>query len=312
MPLWGLVAGLLALFAGLTAIIVLAGSLIRERSQIQASLNAIESISGPVPETMRREYDKPFNERVTAPAAAWLASVARTLSGANWARNTAVRLDRAGNPAGWTAERILAAKSLFAVGAATLVAGVLLLASSPLPALLWGALFGVGGFFVPDLLVLNKAQQRAEAIQRALPDAIDLLTITVESGLTFDAGLAQVARNTSGPLAQEFTRVLKEIQIGSARAAALRAMAERTDVEDLRIFLNSMVQAEKLGIPIADVLRVQSAEMRIKRSQRIEEQAMKLPVKLVFPLLLGVMPALFVVILGPAIISIYQTLFAAP
>ncbi len=160
--------------------------------------------------------------------------------------------------------------------------------------------------------MINKGQHRADAMQRALPDALDLLTITVESGLAFDAGLVQVARNTDGPLPQEFTRVLKEIQIGSSRTAAFRAMAERTDVEDLRIFLNSMVQAEKLGIPVADVLRVQSSEMRIKRSQRIEEQAMKLPVKLVFPLLLGIMPALFVVILGPALISIYQTLLSGP
>lgn len=312
MSVWVLAAGLAALFVGLTAIIVLVGSLTRERSQIAASLHAIESISGPVPETMRREYDKPFNERVTGPAATWLASIARTLSGANWARNTAVRLDKAGNPPDWDAERILATKTLAALVLATFVGGILLVSGSPLPALLWGVVFGVVGFFVPDMLVVRMAEGRGETIQRALPDAIDLLTITVESGLAFDAGLAQVARNTDGPLSQEFTRVLKEIQIGSSRGAALKAMADRTDVEDLRIFLNSMVQAEKLGIPVADVLRVQSAEMRIKRGQRIEEQAMKLPVKLIFPLLLGVMPALFVVILGPALISIYQTLLTGP
>lgn len=305
---WLLVAGLAALFVGLTAMIVLVGSLTRERSQISASLHTIEAISGSVPEKMRREYDKPFSERVTGPATGWLASVARTLSGANWSTNTAVRLNKAGNPVGWDAERILSAKTLAGLGLATLVGSVLLLSGSPLPALLWGVVFGVTGFFVPDLLLINTAQHRGQSIERVLPDAIDLLTITVESGLTFDAGLQQVARNTDGPLAEEFTRVLKEIQIGSSRSVALKGMVDRTDVEDLRIFLNSMVQAEKLGIPIADVLRVQSTEMRIKRSQRVEEQAMKLPVKLVFPLMLGILPALFIVILGPALISIYQTL----
>ena len=109
--------------------------------------------------------------------------------------------------------------------------------------------------------------------------------------MAFDAALAQVARNTDGPLAEEFTRVLKEVQIGSGRSDALRALSERTDVEDLQVFLNSMVQAEKLGIPIADVLRVQAAEIRLKRSQRIEEQAMKLPVKMVFPVMFGIMPS---------------------
>ena len=124
--------------------------------------------------------------------------------------------------------------------------------------------------------------------------------------MAFDAALAQVAHNTDGPLAEEFTRVLKEIQIGSGRSEALRGLADRTDVDDLRIFLNSMIQAEKLGIPIADVLRVQAAEMRLKRSQRIEEQAMKLPVKIVFPLMFGIMPAMFIVILGPAALRIIE------
>ena len=306
---WILLLGLLALFAGIAAVIVLVGSITRERSQLSASLKTIEAIGGPIPDPMRRQYDKPFNERVTVPAAAGLASVARTLSGANWARNTAVRLAKAGNPPGWDVERILATKTLAALGFATLIAGVLLISGSTLPAMLWGVVFGAFGFFLPDLLVINKAQHRAQTIETSLPDAIDLLTISVESGLAFDAALGQVARNTDGPLAQEFTRVLKEIQIGSSRTAALKALSERTDVAELRIFLNSMIQAERLGIPIADVLRVQSTEMRVKRSQRIEEQAMKLPVKLVFPLLLGIMPALFVVILGPALISIVQTLF---
>jgi tight adherence protein C len=310
MPTWTLIAGLGALFLGVAGAIVLAGSIGRERSQISASLQAIEAISGPIPDGMKQVYDKPFGERVTQPVLAWFARVARTISGANWVSNANKRIEKAGNPPGWDAERILALKAIAAVAFAGILGGLLFLGGRPGPALLWGAVFGVFGFFLPDLLLLNKAQHRADAIRRALPDSIDLLTISVESGLAFDAAMAQVAQNTDGPLSEEINRVLREIQIGSSRSDALRALSDRTDVEDLRIFLNSMVQAEKLGIPIADVLRVQASEIRLKRSQRIEEQAMKLPVKLVFPLLLGIMPALFIVILGPAVISIYQTLLS--
>ena len=300
-----------ALFLGIAAAIVLAGSIGRERSEISSSLAAIEAIGGPIPDDMRTEYDRPFDARVTKPIQHWAARVARTLSGATWAANTAKRLDKAGNPPGWDPERILATKTLAALGLASLVGGLLFLGGrGALQALLWGAAFGLFGFFLPDLLLINKASHRSEQIQKALPDSIDLLTISVESGLAFDAALAQVSRNSDGPLAEEFTRVLKEVQIGSSRSDALRALSERTDVDDLRIFLNSMIQAEKLGIPIADVLRVQAAEMRLKRSQRIEEQAMKLPVKIIFPLILCIMPAMFLVILGPAVINIYETVIS--
>ena len=308
MTTWVLILGLAALFVGVASTIVLAGGISKERSEISASLSAIEAIGGPIPDEMRSAYDKPFDVRVRQPAQAWAARVARTLAGANWAGNAAKRLDKAGNPQGWDPERILATKTLAALGLASVVGGVLFVGGRGLQALLWAIAFGVFGFFLPDLLLLNRAQHRSEEIRRALPDSIDLLTISVESGLAFDAALAQVSRNTDGPLADEFTRVLKEIQIGSGRSEALRGLSERTDVDDLRIFLNSMVQAEKLGIPIADVLRVQAGEIRLKRSQRIEEQAMKLPVKIIFPLILCIMPAMFLVILGPAVINIYETI----
>ena len=144
-------------------------------------------------------------------------------------------------------------------------------------------------------------------MQREMPDALDLLVISVESGLGFDAALSQVARNTTGPLADEFFRVLQEMQLGTSRAEALRALAERTDVNDLRGFITAMVQADQLGIPIANVLRIQAREMRIRRSQRAEETAMKVPVKILFPLIFCILPALFIVIIGPAAIQIIKS-----
>jgi tight adherence protein C len=146
-------------------------------------------------------------------------------------------------------------------------------------------------------------------MRRELPDALDLLTISVESGLSFDGGLAQVARNAEGPLAGEFFRVLQEMQIGVGRTAAIRAMGERTDLTDLKQFAAAMVQADAFGIPIANVLRVQAREMRIKRSQRAEEQAQKVPVKILFPLIFCIFPMLMVVILGPSVVTIAKTLF---
>ena len=144
-------------------------------------------------------------------------------------------------------------------------------------------------------------------MQRALPDALDLLTISVESGLGFDAALSQVARNTEGPLSAEFARVLQEMQIGLGRGPALRALGERTNVPELRGFVSSMVQADAFGIPIAQVLRVQSSEIRTKRRQRAEEQAQKVAIKILIPLIFCILPCLFIAVLGPAAISIMDS-----
>jgi tight adherence protein C len=164
------------------------------------------------------------------------------------------------------------------------------------------------GYFVPDITLYQAAYNRNERIRRDLPDSMDLLTISVEAGLPFDSALSQVARNTRGPLAEELFRVLQEMQIGLGRIEALRALAERTNVVELRGFVTAMVQADQFGIPIANVLRVQSRDMRVKRTQRAEEQAQKVPVKILFPLVFCILPALFIVVMGPAAISAYHNL----
>jgi len=165
------------------------------------------------------------------------------------------------------------------------------------------------GFFLPDLLLYNSGQRRQQQIPVILPDSLDMLTICVEAGLGFDASLAQVARNTKGPVAAEFSRVLQEMQIGKSRTEALRAMADRTTVPELQAFVSALVQSSEMGIPIAHVLREQAKEMRIRRRQRAEELAQKVPVKITFPLIFCLFPALMVVILGPGVIEIAHTLF---
>jgi tight adherence protein C len=232
----------------------------------------------------------------------WLRVLAVRLSPAGIATTLQRRLDLAGNPSRWTPDRILAAKGLglFILGGLGGLYGLrtigLLIAGA--------AVAATAGFFLPDILLYNAGVKRQEKIQKALPDALDLLTVCVEAGLGFDAALAQVARNTTGPLAAEFSRVLQEMQIGKSRSQALRAMTDRTTVPELRSFVSALVQAGELGITIADVLREQAKEMRLRRRQRAEEKAQKVPVKILFPLVFCLFPSLFIVIIGPGGISI--------
>jgi len=298
-----LIGGLLAVFAGLAIALTSAVAVGRQRSQVAHSLATIQGM-GSVPTEMLQRLDPPFAQRVTVPLRAALVGAAKRLTPSDWNARVRSRLDLAGNPRGWDPERLLATKSAAALGLGGGAAMLLLLGGSTGSALLWGGGLAAFGFFLPDILLKNAAQKRSQRIQKDLPDAVDLLSISVESGLAFDAALAQVARNTDGPLSEEFTRVLQEMQIGKGRSEAMKALAERTDVDEMNTFLGSLVQAEKLGIPIVEVLRVQTGEMRLKRSQRAEEQAMKLPVKILFPVLFGIFPALMIVILGPAVIRI--------
>jgi tight adherence protein C len=214
------------------------------------------------------------------------------------------RLDLAGNPQAWTAERIMGTK-----GVGLLVGAVLGLAFGgvSLKGLLIGAAAGAAGFFLPDLLLMNIGQKRQEELRLGLADALDMLTVCVEAGQGFDGALMQVARATTGPISGEFARVLSEIQIGKSRGEAFSSLAARTSVTEAKTFVSALVQADRLGLPIGNVLREQSIQMRLVRRQRAEEKAMKVPVKILFPMLLCIFPALFIVIIGPGAIRIVNT-----
>jgi tight adherence protein C len=301
MQSWTLYLGLLLVFVGI--VVAIASFSYHERDGVARSLAAVEAISA-APDPMRQQLDAPFNERVTGPMFGRLTSLGRRFTPHDQSSRLRRKLDLAGNPPGWDTDRILAFKMLgLLVGAAVGFIVPLLFGN-----VAWALVFGIGlaafGFFLPNILLYQRAYDRSQTIQRELPDALDLLVISVESGLGFDAALAQVARNTSGPLAEEFFRVLQEMQLGTGRSDAMRALADRTDVTDLRGFVTAMVQADAFGIPIANVLRIQAREMRIRRSQRAEESAQKVPVKILFPLIFCILPALFIVILGPAAIQI--------
>ena len=276
----------------------------RERKAVNRSLEALATFRAS-PRILRdHELEQPFSERVLGPLSQRFIAAGRWATPDDRLERIRRRLDLAGNPPGWDVDRLLGMKAL------GLLLGLFLGAVVP-------PVFGAGlrwtliitlvlaalGWFGPTMWIYQVGYDRTERLRAELPDAIDLLTISVEAGLAFDAALAQVARNTEGPLGQEFFRVLQEMQIGTGRLDALRALSERTDLEELRVFVGAMVQADGFGIPVANVLRVQSREMRVKRRQRAEEKAQKVPVKILFPLILCIMPALFIVVLGPAAIQ---------
>jgi tight adherence protein C len=171
--------------------------------------------------------------------------------------------------------------------------------------------FGVCAFigvFGPSAILNSRIDSRRKAMEKELPDVIDLLVISVEAGLGFDAALGRVVQNVPGEISREFSRTLQETRVGVSRTDALRNLTERTDVDDLNTFVLALIQADQFGVSIARVLRVQAEEMRIRRRQRAQERAFKAPVKLVFPLVLFIFPALFVVILGPAAINIVDAI----
>lgn len=302
-----LLLGAALLCAALTLMLSLIGVVTSERRGVARSVAAIQAMDR-APDLLKAEIERPFAERVIAPLGERLVGLGRRLARADTARKLQHRLDIAGNPPAWDVNRIIGLKvlgmGLFGV------LGFLYLLGMSWPfyrVVLATALLAAFGYVLPNILLYNAGQKRENLMRNALPDALDLLTVSVEAGLGFDAAVARVAKNTEGPLAQEFNRLLQEMQIGMGRTESMRAMAERTSLADLKSFCLAMVQADSLGIPIGRVLRIQSQEMRTKRRQRAEEKAQQVPVRIMIPLVLFILPCLFLVILGPAGIQIAET-----
>ncbi len=222
------------------------------------------------------------------------------------------RLDRllslAGRPSSLPLDRLLAAKPALALGGAA-IGFLLALNDHPVMKLLGLALVAFG-YFLPDLLLLSNGQKRQKEIQLELANTLDQMLISVEAGLGFEGAMARAGHNGKGPLAEEIIRTLQDMQVGRSRRESYLALTERTSVPELRSFVQSVVQADAYGIAIGQVLRVQAKVMRVKRRQRAEEKAMKLPVMVLFPLLFFIFPVLFIAILGPAVINAISTFSA--
>jgi tight adherence protein C len=299
---------LLSLFGtfGAIAIAVVAVELGRaERSRTVELLQA--QVRTTVPDIRLQDLERPLAERAILPFVAGLGSVGRRITPLDMRRRIAKKLVLAGSPAGWDAERVAALKvvgglvglglSIFVVRAINVTGGYMIGVIVLLTAM---------GYLLPDVVLARAVDSRQGAIRKALPDTMDLLTISVEAGLGFDAALAQVVQNVAGPLAEELSRMLQEVQLGVSRADAFRHLGQRSNVDEMSAFVLAMVQADVFGVSVSKVLRAQAKELRTKRRQNAERIAMQIPVKILFPMIFCVMPALFVVVIGPGAIRIFQ------
>ena len=244
-----------------------------------------------------------FRERVLSPAADSLAGFVLKLNPKTTVESVRVKLLAAGMRDRVTVNAFLAAKGAFALGG--LAFGALVgLPSGPGMGLLFILGGALGGFVMPDFVLSTKARARRETVRAELPDALDLLAVSVEAGLGFDGAISKLVEHMDGPLTEEFNLALGEMRIGEGRQEALKKMAERVDTPEISSFTRAIIQADQLGISLGKILRVQAADTRLKRQAAAEEKAMKAPIKMLFPLVLFIFPAMFIVILGPALLNL--------
>jgi tight adherence protein C len=245
-----------------------------------------------------------FRERVLAPMTASLAQFVLRLSPKTTTEQVGLKLLAAGMAQTFTPTSFLAAKGFFAAGGflAGLVFGGAF--GGVVGSFFFGGVLAVGGFMAPDFIVSSRARSRREHIRAELPDALDLLAVSVEAGLGFDGALTKLTEHLDGALTEEFALTLGEMRIGESRQDALKKMTQRVEAPELAAFVRSIIQADQLGISLGRILRVQAADSRLRRQAAAEERAMKAPVKMLFPTVLFIFPSMFIVILGPALLNL--------
>jgi tight adherence protein C len=304
MPILAIVVAALAAGAILLIVIGLAGS--SPVDPVQARLTQLGSMQAKNLEEL--ELQQPFVERTLRPLAMRLSGSVSRVSSTSFSDKTEKRLALAGNPGDLRVADWLGIKAIGAIVGAILFFFLFAIVGLMGFPFVIGALMSlVGallGYTFPEFWLGGRVKKRQKAILLLIPDALDLLTISVRAGLGFDAALAKVVEKLQGPLSDEFRRALAEVRVGKARRDALRDIVARTEVVPLSNFIGAIIQAEQLGVSISKVLQVQSEQLRIERRQRAEEQAAKAPIKMLFPLVGCIFPSLFIVILGPAIILI--------
>lgn len=256
------------------------------------------------------ELSQPFSERVLVPIARRLGDFVTRFTPQNALQITAHRIELAGNPRGLDPTTFWAARFIVAF----LLGGLFIfLFTIGLQDWSWVrkfivvAFFMVIGFYIPELLLTSKINRRQKEIRKAMPDALDLLTICVEAGLGFDGAMAKVVEKWDNELSLSFARALKEMQLGKLRREALRDMADRIGIPEMTSFVAAVIQSEQLGVSMAKVLRIQSDQMRVRRRQRAEEEAHKAPIKMLIPLALLIFPSICIVLMTPAFIMLMQS-----
>ena len=291
--------GILLLFVGLASSAPV--------DPVQARLTQLGSLQARNLEEL--ELQLPFSERTLRPLVARMSRMGNRVTNASSTDTVEKRLAMAGNPGDLRLSDWMGVKMLVAIATGLIMFLLITLLTASIVSGMFLGIVALGiGYLLPEFWLGNKIKARQKLILKMIPDTLDLLTISVRAGLGFDAALAKVVEKLPGPLTDEFRRALAEIRVGKARREALRDMIPRTNIQPLSNFIGAIIQAEPLGVSISKVLQVQSEQLRIERRQRAEEQAARAPIKMLFPLVGCIFPSLFIVILGPAFISIIQTM----
>lgn len=293
----------------MTAVLIYVGLASSPRGGDQVATRLEEFASRATPLTLEEiELSQPFSERVVRPILRGLAQFVTRFTPAHTIESTAQNLELAGRPHNWGVTEFLGLRTGAALLLAVFFFLLLSVAGQPmlyrLGSILLGALLG---FLLPGMWLSGKIRRRQQEIIKAMPDALDLLTICVEAGLGFDAAMAKVAEKWDNELSRAFGRVIQEIRLGKPRREALREMDRTTGVPDITSFVAAIIQADQLGVSMAKVMRIQSEQMRIKRRQRAEEKAHQAPVKMLFPLVFLIFPAIYIVLLGPATLVVKES-----
>lgn len=250
-----------------------------------------------------------LSDRVVAPVGRKALEIANKFTPVGYVENLKRKIVHAGNPPGYESDRFLIFKVLGVASCLLWLAfGILLFSDSMLLLVMFVGFMCAISVFGPDLVLQRKIEDRRKEIERKLPDTLDLLVISVEAGLGFEQALDRTAETVPGPLSDELRRMLQETRMGASRADALRALDERTDVEDLRVFIVAMLQADTFGVSVARILHTQADEIRERRRQKVQERSQKLPVKMLFPMVLCIFPATLVVVLLPGLLQVFEQL----
>jgi len=293
---------LLAGLMGLSVVMIMSGlSLGRRPDEVAARLDRYGA--RPAARSLQEiELEAPFSERVLRPLLQQSSGIVTRFTPARTVEATRHKLDLAGQPNGWTVADFLGVRGLSALVAGGLPFLFLLISRASVGRLILFTLgFLVLGFMLPSIWLGNKIKARRKEILRALPDSLDLMTIAIEAGLGFDAAMSKVIEKWNNELSAGFARALSEMRLGRSRREALRDLANRVELEELTSFIAAILQADQLGVSMAKVMRIQSEQMRVRRRQRAEEAAQKAPIKMLIPMAFLIFPAIFVVLLGPAV-----------
>lgn len=303
------VGGLVILGAVILTVIGLRNPELANERALQARLEEF-SRTGEQVDLRKLELSQPFTQRVIYPMARKMGELAVRFTPQNAINSINRKLELAGSPANVDATMILAAQAICAAIFGGLVVLVFTVGATKWPfgrVILFAILFGGLGYMFPQLWLSSKISRRQKEIRKAMPDALDLLTICVEAGLGFDAAMSKVSEKWESQLSFAFARAIQEIQLGKVRREALRDMAERIGIPEMTSFVAAVIQSEQLGVSLAKVLRIQSDQMRVKRRQRAEEEAHKAPLKMLIPMALLIFPSLMIVLLTPAALRLFQS-----